>query len=182
MHEIAIVVAAALNNVIGQDGNMPWRLSSDLKRFKRLTMDCPVIMGRKTFDSIGKALPGRLNIVVTRDFDWEAEGALRVGSLEAALELASANIEAAQRDATDRGEEPPELDICVIGGGEIYVQALDHADTVHLTRVLADIEGDTLFPALGADEWELVSTEDVPAGPADSHPTRYEVWIRNQIN
>lgn len=179
MHEIVIVVAAALNNVIGRNGDMPWHLSSDLKRFKRLTMGCPVIMGRKTFESIGKPLPGRLNIVVTRDFDWESDGALRVSSLEAAIDLASAHIEAAERDSIDKGEEPPELHICVIGGGEIYAQALGRADTVHLTRVLAEVEGDTLFPKLSPDEWKLVSTEHVPAGPADSHETRYETWLRN---
>ncbi|MAW85879.1 MAG: diacylglycerol kinase [Phyllobacteriaceae bacterium] len=179
MEQIVIVVAAALNDVIGRDGEMPWRLSSDLKRFKQLTMGSPVIMGRKTFDSIGKPLPGRLNIVVTRDYDWEANGALRVGSLEAAIDLASAHIEAVERDATDKGEELPSLDVFVIGGGEIYAQALERADMVHLTRVLAEVEGDTLFPRLSPDEWELVSTEEIPAGPSDSHSTRYEIWIRS---
>lgn len=178
--EIAIVVAAALNDVIGREGTMPWHLSTDLKRFKALTMGCPVIMGRKTFESIGKPLPGRLNIVVSRDFDWEAEGIIRVSSLEAALELATANIEAAERDAADNDEEPPELDICVIGGGQIYGQALALADVVHMTRVLAEIEGDTVFPPLDSDTWELVSSEDVHAGPRDSHQTRYEVWARRE--
>ncbi|MCC0026994.1 MAG: dihydrofolate reductase [Zhengella sp.] len=180
MHDIVIIVAAALNNVIGRDGAMPWHLSSDLKRFKALTMGCPIIMGRKTFESIGKPLPGRLNIVVTRDFDWEADGALRVASLETALELASANVDSACRQAEDRGEAPPDLDICVIGGGEIYAQAMERADTIHLTRVLADVEGDTVFPPLAVGDWALVATEDIPAGPADSHPTRYEVWTRNR--
>lgn len=176
--QVVLVVAAAENGVIGRDGAMPWKLSSDLKRFKALTMGCPVIMGRKTFDSIGKALPGRLNIVISRDFDWEGEGTLRVGSLDAAFDLAAAHIEAAGRDAADRGEEPPELDICVIGGGQIYRQALPYAGEVHLTRVLAEIDGDTVFPQLEPSEWELESSEDVPAGPKDSHPTRYEIWLR----
>ncbi|MFP1633499.1 dihydrofolate reductase [Zhengella sp. ZM62] len=179
MQKIVIVVAAALNDVIGRDGEMPWRLSSDLKRFKRLTMGSPVIMGRKTFDSIGKPLPGRLNIVVTRDYDWEADGALRVGSLEAAIDLASAHIEAAERDAAEKGEEPPSFDVFVIGGGEIYAQALERADTVHLTRVLAEVEGDTLFPPLASGQWKRASMEDIPAGPSDSHSTRYEIWIRS---
>ncbi|MEM8540839.1 MAG: dihydrofolate reductase, partial [Pseudomonadota bacterium] len=97
---IAIIVAASQNGVIGRDGGMPWRLSTDLKRFKALTIGHPIIMGRKTFDSIGKPLPGRLNIVITRDMDWAVDGAMRVSSLPAALDLATAHLESihAQND------------------------------------------------------------------------------------
>lgn len=177
---IVIVVAASLNNVIGRDGAMPWKLSSDLKRFKAITMGCPVIMGRKTFESIGRPLPGRLNIVISRDFDWEADGVIRMGSLDAAIDLATAHIEAAERDAEEKGEEPPELAICVIGGGQIYAQAFGLADVVHMTRVLAELDGDTHFPALDGSDWHLEHSEDVPEGPKDSHATRYEVWLRRQ--
>ncbi|WP_245412388.1 dihydrofolate reductase [Notoacmeibacter ruber] len=157
---------------------MPWHLSTDLKRFKTITMGCPVIMGRKTFEAVGKPLPGRLNIVVTRDYDWEAEGVLRAGSLDAALDLANAHIESAERQAREDGEQDPELDICVIGGGQIYEQAMGLSDIIHITRVLAKIEGDTFFPDIAEEEFERVHAEDVPAGPKDTHPTRYEVWQR----
>ena len=175
---IAIVVAAAENGTIGRDGAMPWRLSTDLKRFKRITMGSPVIMGRKTFEAVGRPLPGRLNIVVTRDYGWEAEGALRAGSLEAALDLAAANIESADRQARDEGAPAPELSICVIGGGQIYAQAMGLADVIHMTRLLADLEGDTSFPPIPEDAFERVHSEEVPAGPKDSHRTRYEIWER----
>ena len=177
---IAIVVAAAENGTIGKDGEMPWRLSTDLKRFKQITMGCPVIMGRKTFEAVGRPLPGRLNIVVTRDFDWEADGVLRAGSLEAALDLSTANIESAERHALDAGEPDPELAICVIGGGQIYEQAMGLADIIHITRVLAEIEGDTTFPPIPDHIFERVDAEEIPAGPKDSHPTRYEVWERRE--
>lgn len=175
---LEIVVAAAQNGTIGRDGEMPWRLSSDLRRFKQITMDCPIIMGRKTFESIGRPLPGRLNIVVTRDYDWEADGALRAGSLNAAIDLAMAHIESVEQQARDDGEDDPELSICVIGGGQIYAQALPIADIVHITRVLAAIDGDTVFPSIPDELFECVHREDVPAGPKDSHPTRYEIWQR----
>ncbi|WP_114390862.1 dihydrofolate reductase [Notoacmeibacter marinus] len=175
---IEIVVAAAENGTIGRDGEMPWQLSSDLRRFKQITMGCPIIMGRKTFESIGRPLPGRLNIVVTRNYDWEADGALRAGSLDAALDLAAAHIESTERAARDDGDDDPELSICIIGGGQIYEQALPAADVIHMTRVLVPIDGDTVFPPLPASAFERVHSEDVPAGRKDSHPTRYEIWQR----
>lgn len=175
---IALVVAAAQNGTIGRDGAMPWRLSTDLKRFKQITMGCPVIMGRRTFESIGRPLPGRANIVVTRDYDWEADGALRTGSLDAAFDLGTANIESAMRQAEAENMPEPELSICVIGGGQIYEQAMGAADIIHITRVLARIDGDTFFPRIPEADFERVHSEEIPAGERDSYPTRYEIWER----
>ncbi|MBO6637331.1 MAG: dihydrofolate reductase [Roseitalea sp.] len=174
---IAVIVAVAANGVIGRDGDMPWRLSIDLKRFKALTLGHPVIIGRKTFDSVGRPLPGRLNIVVTRDHDWQADGALAVGSLGAALELATAHLESFEPDPADPDAAAPNT-IFIAGGGQIYAQAMALADVLHVTHVEAEIEGDTLFPAIDPDVWEAMHEEAVPAGEKDSHATRYVVWER----
>lgn len=165
---VSIIVGAAENGVIGRDGDMPWKLSTDLKRFKALTLGKPVIMGRKTWASIGRPLPGRPNIVITRDKDFQAEGAHVVGSLAEALSLG-------QKFASETGAD----EICVIGGGNVYAQALPMVDYVHLTRVLASIEGDTFFPELDSHQWQLLSVEEVPAGEKDSHATRYMVYKRH---
>lgn len=160
---IEIHVAVARNGVIGSDGKMPWRLSSDLKRFKAGTMGKPVIMGRKTWDSIGKALPGRRNIVVTRNRDYRAEGAEIAPSLSAALERAAGEGATAA---------------AVIGGGEIYRLAMEAADTLHVTHVEAELEGDTRFPAIDPALWEPVRREWLPAGERDSYATEYVVYER----
>lgn len=168
MTAIAIHVAVAENGVIGREGDMPWRLSTDLKRFKAQTMGKPVVMGRKTFESIGRPLPGRLNVVVTRNAAWRAEGVEVVGSLDDALTLARI-----------RGRCLPAGDeICIIGGGEIYGQAMGSADRLHVTHVLAAVDGDTRFPAIDPAVWRAVSEEQHPAGPRDSHPTRHVLYER----
>ncbi|NKC50662.1 dihydrofolate reductase [Ochrobactrum cytisi] len=167
---VSIIVAAAENGVIGRDNDMPWRLSTDLKRFKALTLGKPVIMGRRTWESIGRPLPGRPNIVVTRDNGFQAEGASATGSLEEAIALG-------QKLAADPGVG----EVCVIGGGEIYAQTLPLADRIHLTRVLAEIDGDTHFPEIDLQIWRVVSQEDVPAGDKDSHPTRYFVYEKRAV-
>ncbi|MDR6430614.1 dihydrofolate reductase [Brucella pseudogrignonensis] len=165
---LSIVVAASENNVIGRDNDMPWKLSTDLKRFKALTLGKPVIMGRKTWESIGRPLPGRPNLVVTRDAGFKADGATIVSSLEDAIELG-------RKFATELGVD----EVCIIGGGKIYAQALPFVDRVHLTRVLATIDGDTFFPALDSKIWKEISSEDVPVGEKDSHPTRYIRYDRH---
>jgi len=167
MTDIVIHVAVAENGVIGREGDMPWKLSSDLKRFKAETMGKPVVMGRKTFESIGKPLPGRLNIVVTRNPDWRAEGVETVRSLDDALTLARL-----------RGRCMPANEICIVGGGEIYGQAIDRADRLHVTHVLASIDGDTRFPAIDPTMWRPVEIEDHPPGDKDSHATRHVVYER----
>ena len=145
--KISIVVATSANNVIGVDGGLPWHLPEDLKRFRQITMGKPMIMGRATFESIGRALPGRKSIVLTRQPDFEAEGCVVAPSIEAALKAAG--------DADE---------VMVIGGGEIYRQFLARADRIYLTRLQAELEGDTTFPELDMDEWEVVAVEEYPAG------------------
>ncbi|MEJ5081963.1 MULTISPECIES: dihydrofolate reductase [unclassified Ochrobactrum] len=167
---LSIVVAASENNVIGRDNDMPWKLSTDLKRFKAITLGKPVIMGRKTWESIGRPLPGRPNLIVTRDVAFKADGATIVSSLDAAIELG-------RELAAELGVD----EVCIIGGGKIYAQALPFADRVHLTRVLATIDGDTFFPEIDSEIWQEVSSEEVPAGEKDSHPTRYIRYDRHVI-
>jgi dihydrofolate reductase len=168
--DIAIYVAIAENGVIGREGGLPWRLSSDLKRFKADTMGKPIIMGRKTWEGIGRPLPGRLNIVVTRDPAFRADGAETVRSLDEAIVLARA------RGRCMAGAD----EICVIGGGEIYRQALPLADRLYVTHVLAEVEGDTRFPEIDSDVWQVVRVIDAAAGEKDSHPTRYTVYERRR--
>ena len=139
---ISLIVAASTNNVIGTKGDLPWRLSDDLKRFKATTMGKPIIMGRLTWESIGRPLPGRQNIVITRQPGYSAEGCDVVASVDEALEAAGAVPE-----------------VMVIGGGDIYRQLLPRASRIYLTRVEAEIEGDTFFPELHESEWEVVSSE-----------------------
>lgn len=164
---LSIVAAVARNRVIGRDGGLPWRLSSDLKRFKALTMGKPIIMGRKTWDSLGRPLPGRPHVVVTRNGAFSEPGVERAESLAAAI----ARAEALADDA-GAGE------VCVIGGGEIYRQAIGCADRLHLTHVEAEFDGDTVFPEIDPSVWECVREERLPAGERDSHATRYAVYRR----
>jgi dihydrofolate reductase len=163
--KITLVVAMAENGVIGRGGELPWRLSTDLKRFKAETMGKPVVMGRKTWESIGRPLPGRRNVVISRNPTYEAPGADVVGSLDEALELA-------------RGDAAPE--VAVIGGGEIFRQALEVADQLSVTHVRAEIDGDAHFPEIDESLWTEVSREEVPAGEKDDHATRYVVYQRRQ--
>lgn len=164
---MTLIVAAARNGVIGKDGALPWRLSSDLKRFKANTIGRPVIMGRKTFQSIGKPLPGRDNIVVTRDPDFAPEGAYAVRDIGAAIELGKL-----------RAKEAAAEEICVVGGGEIYRQTFDLADRLIVTFVEADIAGDTSFPKIDSAVWREVSSENHATGEKDSHATRHVVYER----
>lgn len=138
----AIAVAVARNGVIGADGGLAWKISDDLKWFKSVTLDKPVIMGRKTFDSIGRALPGRDNIVVTRAPDFAREGVFIARSLDDAAKLARALARVRYAD-----------EVCIIGGGDIYAQMLARIERIYLTRVDAEVEGDVRFPALDPAQW-----------------------------
>ena len=144
--KISIIVAASTNNVIGRDGGLPWRLPEDLKRFKQITMGKPMIMGRATWDSIGRALPGRQSIVMTRQEAFAAEGCDVVATIDEAL------------DAAGDVEE-----VMIIGGGNLYEQFLPRTERLYFTRVHARIDGDTHFPEIDESEWERVSEELFPA-------------------
>lgn len=141
---LCLIVAQAENRAIGKDNQMPWHLPEDLQYFKRVTLGKPVIMGRKTFESIGRALPGRTNIVITRQTDWQATGVTAATSLEAAIEMAAS--------------EAPE-EIMIIGGAQIYQESLPLAERVYLTQIHAGFDGDAFFPELD-DGWQETSRTD----------------------
>jgi dihydrofolate reductase len=164
---LSLIAAVAENHVIGAGGAMPWRLSSDMKRFKSLTMGKPVIMGRKTFETLGKPLAGRLNIVISRRPDFSPEGAVVVPSLDAALVAAEARALAAGDD-----------EIMVIGGGEIYRAAIGLADRLYITHVEATPGGDAVFPPIDPAVWRAGRAERLPAGPRDSAATTFVVYER----
>jgi len=164
---IAMIAAVARNGVIGVDNKLPWYLPEDLKFFKRMTQAKPLVMGRKTFASIGKPLPNRLNIVVTRDTRFAYTGVRVCHDLESALRLAD------QQATIEASEE-----IMVMGGGEIYAQALPHASRIYLTEVDIEVEGDARFPELDASEWEEV--QRVPGSPAEGQPSYSFVEYRRR--
>jgi dihydrofolate reductase len=144
--EIVFVLARARNGVIGRDGDLPWRLPADLRRFKALTQGAPMLMGRKTFESLPGLLPGRRHIVLTRDRAWQAEGAETVHSVEEAIAAA--------------GDAPR---LSVVGGAEIYALTLDHADRIELTEVDLEPEGDTIVPPFDPALWAEAAREAHPA-------------------
>ncbi|MDJ0931188.1 dihydrofolate reductase [Breoghania sp.] len=154
---IALIAAIAENGVIGRDNDMPWKLSSDLKRFKTLTMAKPVVIGRRTFQSIGRPLPGRPNIVVTRNPDFSVEGIHVVASLDEGLDLA-------RKLAAEAGAD----EVMVLGGGTLYEQSMASADVLYITEVHATPEGDTHFPEISPDTWREVSREACPRGERDN--------------
>ena len=139
---ISVIAALAENRVIGRENELPWRLSADLKHFKMLTMGKPIVMGRKTWESIGKPLPGRSNIVITRDADYRADGCIVVNSIEQALQAAG--------DCEE---------VMVIGGAELYRQTLERAQRLYLTQVKAEVSGDTLFPLIDPKQWQEIERE-----------------------
>jgi len=141
---ISHIVAMSANRVIGNDGDIPWRISEDFKFFKNTTMGCAIIMGRKTFESIGRPLPGRLNIVITRNPDYKAEGITAFGSVDDAVAYV-------KKHADEWKDE-----IFIVGGGEIYKQTLPKTDRIYLTEVHRKIEGDTFYPAVDTDEFDLI--------------------------
>ena len=155
---VTIVVAAPRNGVIGRGGDMPWRMPSSLRQFRALTLGRPMIMGRKTYQAIGRPLDGRDTIVVTRNADFSENGVHVVRDVGAALQCAATLAIARDTD-----------EIIVAGGGEIYAATLGYATCVHLDRIEADLEGDTRFPALEPAVWQEVRREPLPPHPRDEH-------------
>ena len=168
--EIVLIVAVAENGVIGAGGTIPWRLKSDMQRLKAMTMGKPIVMGRKTFESFPRGpLPGRTNIVVTRDAAYRAAGAVVTTSFAEAMAIATGD--ALRRFATE---------IAIIGGEKIYAQWIDRADRLEITEVHARPDGDTRFPAIDPADWEEVARERNPAGPDNSADFSYVTFRRRQ--
>ncbi|NHN77804.1 dihydrofolate reductase [Azotobacter chroococcum] len=163
---LALIAAVAANGVIGRDNKMPWHLPADLRHFKASTLGKPIVMGRKTWDSLGRPLPGRLNLVVSRQPGLALEGAETFASLEAALSRA---------DAWGRAQGAGE--IMLIGGAQLYAQALPLAERLYLTRIDLAPQGDACFPAWDSADWRLASREEHPA-TAEAPGHAFEVWER----
>jgi dihydrofolate reductase len=160
---ISFVVAAANNNVIGKDNQLVWNLPNDMKFFKNVTWGMPVVMGRKTFESLGKPLPGRKNIILTRQPGWKVKGTVAVKNFEDAVMLV---------------KEMDVKEMMVIGGGEIFKLLFDKAKRIYLTRVDAEPEGDTYFPAIDPKQWRLVSQSNHEADEKHAYNYSFQVWER----
>lgn len=160
---VSLIVAASDNNAIGKANAMLWHLPEDLKFFKNTTWGMPVIMGRKTFESVGKPLPGRTNIIVTTNKDWQADGT-----------IATTNIDDALKVAKDTNAK----EIFITGGGEIYKQTMNIADKIYLTRVNTEIDGDAYFPAIDETIWEKVFEKKVVADEKNKFDMSFERWER----
>lgn len=159
---ISLIVAMSDNGVIGREGELPWRLSADLRRFKKLTMGHHIIMGRRTFESIGRLLPGRTPVVVTRQNSYDAGGAFIAGSVDEAIRLAAADAE-----------------VFVCGGAEIYRASLSKIDRIYLTHVHAQVEGDTLFPDFDWSAWRKIEDSRHPADEKNEYDFSFQVYERN---
>jgi dihydrofolate reductase len=162
--KISMIAAMAHDRVIGLDNQMPWHLPADLAHFKRVTLGKPVLMGRKTFESIGRPLPGRRNLVISRNPDYQADGVEVVDSVEAALALlaSAGNVD----------------ELMVIGGGHLYGQLLPQADSLYLTRIDLAVAGDTRFPAFEEGEWHCVERDPHEPDEQNPHPYCFETWQR----
>jgi dihydrofolate reductase len=159
---ISLIVAASQNNAIGKNNLLLWHLPNDLKFFKNTTWAMPVAMGRKTFESLGnKPLNGRLNIVITNQKNWQANGVVSVGSIEDAIFLAKAHNY---------------KELFIAGGGEIYKQSLDKADRIYLTRVHAEVDGDTFFPELNKEKWQKTNSRFCKADLKHIYDYSFETW------
>jgi dihydrofolate reductase len=165
---ISLIVARARNGVIGADGKMPWHLPADLQHFKRLTTGKPIVMGRKTYESIGRPLPRRTNIVVTRAADWHADGVVVASDLPTAFALA---YEDAHRTGVD--------EVMVIGGSEIYRQSMDRAQRIYLTEIQRDYAGDARFDLCPAPPWHVTAREDHGA-EADQPAFSFVTWEKQE--
>ena len=161
---ISLVVAVSENNAIGKNNQLLWHLPNDLKFFKNTTWGGVVIMGRKTFESVNKSLPGRTNIVITKQTHWSAENVIVANSVSDAIQKA--------RDLNFK-------EIFIIGGGEIYKESMHLADKIYLTKVQTSIEGDTFFPELETEEWRFLSNKDFKSDEKHAFDYSFQVWERN---
>ncbi len=167
--KIAMIAGVAENGVIGSGQTIPWRIPSDFAWFKRTTMGKPMVMGRKQFETVGKPLPGRTNIVITRQQGYRPEGVMVVHSIDAALDQARA---IAERDGVD--------EIMIIGGGELYGQLMDRADRLYITHIDLSPDGDVRFPAISPDDWQVVAEPEVEPSPRDDATYRVKVYERRR--
>lgn len=158
---VSLIVAVSENHVIGRNGQLPWHLSDDLRRFKRLTMGHHIVMGRKTFESIGRLLPGRTTVIVTRTASFRVEGAKIANSVEAALRLSQ-----------------PDEEVFIIGGAELYRHAMPFVDRLLITRVNATVEGDVCFPEFDPSQWQLTQQESFAADEQNDYPHGFEIYER----
>ena len=165
--KIVLVAAIGRNNVIGRDGQLPWRLKSDLKYFRAVTIGNPVVMGRKTYESIGKPLPGRTNIVLTKDLGLIVPGGVLANSMDAAMSFA-------RKDALQRGVD----EIMVIGGGDIFERMIPKADRLEITHVNASPDGDAFFPRIEPSDWREIKRVSYPAGPDDDSSFDVATYVR----
>ncbi len=169
---LSLVVAMSDNGIIGRDGGLPWHLRSDLMLFKRITHSKPIIMGATTWDSLPrKPLPGRLNLVLTRDLKFEAEGGIVCNSLFEALDIA-------REHAVEDGAPGTETEICVIGGANVFAQVMTKADRLYVTHVHATIEGDTHFPAIDPEIWTIVAEEKFEKAEGDDYDFTFRTYER----
>ncbi|MEO9003702.1 MAG: dihydrofolate reductase [Ginsengibacter sp.] len=155
------IVAASENNIIGMAGQLPWHLPNDFKYFKNKTWGMPVIMGRTTFEDMEMELPGRMNIIVTKKNDWQAQNVFVAHSIAEAIEKAK------ESDANE---------IFIIGGGEIFKQTMTIVDRIYLTRVHANVEGDTSYPEINHAQWQLIKSDSFTADEKNNYPYTFEVW------
>ena len=160
---VSLLVAASQNDVIGKNNQLPWHLPNDLKYFKNLTWGMPILMGRKTFDSIGKPLPGRKSIVITRNHDWQHHAVDVVHSIEGAIQKA---------------EGYGVKEIFVIGGAEIFKTSLSQANRIYLTRIHQNFDGDVFFPEVSDKDWKLISSRYCAADEKNAYDHTYQVWER----
>ena len=163
---ISLLVAADEGNVIGKDNQLPWHLPNDLKYFKNLTWGLPIVMGRKTFESIGKPLPGRKNIVITRNKNYAADGVVVVHTIDAAVSAA---------------KEEGAKEIFIIGGAEIFNSVFETADRIYLTRIHHRFEGDVFFKEVSAPQWQLVKEQRVEPDEKNKYAHTFQMWEKQRL-
>ena len=160
---LSLIVAVSSNNVIGKENKLPWHLPNDLKYFKNTTWAMPIIMGRKTYESIGKPLPGRTNIVISRNTEWNADGTFSVQTLEQAIELSN---------------QLQVKELFIIGGAEIFNTSLPLAKRIYLTRIHQDFDGDVFFPNVNEENWKMISNRDCQPDEKNAFAHSFQVWER----